>query len=135
MGLIKPNFKDIVMKDQYMDCKITLSRFGWRFGQAQRWLDKTFMDKMRPVIPYRTGQFLSKLEAANATARGTGKVIASVPPQGRRLYNGVNPATGAPYHWTNPLTQPRWGSWVVQTYGHEMKQGVKNIILTGKEGK
>lgn len=133
MGLFNANFKDVVMKNQYIDCKIRMSRFGWRFKQAQIWLEKAFFDKMKPVVPYRTGQFLSKLEAANAANRGMGQVIASVPPQGRRLYNGINLSTGQPYHWTNPLTQPRWGSWVVQTYGKELKKGVTKILLTGKE--
>lgn len=133
MGLFNANFKDVVMKNQYIDCQIKMSRFGWRFKQAQIWLEKAFFDKMKPVVPYRTGQFLSKLEAANAANRGMGQVIASVPPQGRRLYNGINLNTGMPYRWTNPLTQPRWGSWVVQTYGKELKKGVTKILLTGKE--
>lgn len=133
MGLITPKFKDITMKEEHMACNIKLSKFGWRFEQAQKWLEKSFMEKMRPVIPYRTGKFLSKLEALNASHLGGGKVYTSAPPQGRRLYNGINPNTGMPYHWTNPLTQPRWGSWVVETYGAELKQGVIKVILTGKE--
>lgn len=133
MGLFNADFKDVVMKNQYIDCKIGLSRFGGRFKKAQIWLEKAFFDKMKPVVPYRTGQFLSKLEAANAANRGMGQVIASVPPQGRKLYYGINPNTGMPWHWTNPLTQPMWGSWVIQTYGDELKKGVIKVVLTGKE--
>ena len=131
MQFFKPEFEDYTMKNQYLEVHVGFGRYGRRFLLAQIWLDRTFMDKMRPVIPYKTGQFLSKIEAANAGGWGMGKIVTSAPPQGRYLYPGIAPS-GKPFNWTNPLTQPRWGSWVAQTYGKEFEDGIRHIILTGR---
>lgn len=69
---------------------------------------------------------------ANAGRWGTGEIVTSVPPQGRRLYLGVNPNTGLPYRWTNPLTQPKWGTYTYETYKAEFNSGIKHILLKGK---
>lgn len=130
-GGMRPDFQDFTMKDQYMTCNIKFSKFGSRFRLAQIWLDRAIMEKMKPVIPYKTGKFLSKIEAANAGGWGMGKVVTAVPPQGRYLYPGISPR-GKPFNWTNPLTQPRWGQWTVETYRKEFEDGVKHIILTGR---
>ena len=128
MALLRPTFKDITMKSEYMTAHIKLSVFGWRFRRAQEWLDQTIMQKMVPIIPFKTGEFLGKILNENAGKYGSGEVRTSVPPQGRYLYPGVAPS-GKPFKWTNPRTQPYWGSYVIRTYKHELNQGVKEILL------
>jgi len=133
MGIFSPmKFEDITMNNRYVHCKVMFSRFNGRFRRAQIWLDRTFMEKMQPVVPYKTGEFLSKINAENAGRWGTGKIVTAVPPQGRYLYPGVNPRTGLPFNWTNPNTQPRWGTYTYNKYLPEFKRGVKHILLKGK---
>ena len=132
LGFIRPNFKDVTMKNQYITAHIGLAKYGWRFAEAQKWFDRKMLEKMQPVLPRKTGQFRAKINAVNATRIGTGVLITSVPPQGRKLYQGFNPRTGLKYNWTNPLTQPRWGTWVYQTYKPELLKGVRQIIIKGK---
>ena len=127
MGLFTPRFKDITFKNQTMTDHIGLAFFGGRFKRAQIWLDKEIMNKMAPVIPYRTGAYLGKIKAQNATLEGTGVVRTTVQPQGVKLYSGISPK-GIPYHWTNPNTQPYWGQYVIQTYRHDLVDGVRRII-------
>ena len=128
MALFSPTFKDITYKSENMTAKIHLAFFGGRFKKAQRFLDTEIMRLMEPVMPRRTGAFISRIKSINAGRVGTGVIQTSVPPQGRRLYGGVNPTTGIPYRWTNPNTQPYWGQWVIQNYGHELTQRAKEII-------
>lgn len=132
MGFIAPSFKDITMKTQTMECKIGLARFNGNFRRAQIWLDRKLMEKMTPYVPYRTGEFLGKIQTRNAGRYGTGELVTAVPPQGRYLYPGYSPTTGRPFHWTNPLTQPRWGSYTYQTYKAEFNKGVRHVIVTGR---
>lgn len=132
LGFIRPNFKDITMQNQYITAHIGLAKYGWRFAEAQKWFDRKMLEKMQPVLPRKTGEFREKINAANATRIGTGIIVTSVPPQGRKLYQGFNPRTGIKYNWTNPLTQPRWGTWVYQTYKPELLKGVRQIIIKGK---
>lgn len=132
MGFIMPSLKDITMKSQYMECKIELSRFNGRFRLAQIWVDRTLVARMQPYVPYKTGKFLGKINAANAGRWGTGEIVTSVPPQGRYLYPGINYRTGKPFHWTNPLTQPQWGTYTYQLHKQEINNGVKHILLKGK---
>lgn len=128
MAFFDPKFKDLMLKEEHITARVRLSIFGGRFRRAQAWLDREIMNKMEPYVPYRTGVFLRKIKTWNLLLAGTGKVRVSVPPQGRRLYNGINPSTGAPYHWTNPLTQPRWGEYTINTYHQELVDGVRAII-------
>ena len=132
MGFIMPNFKDLTMKTQNMDCKIWFSRFNGRFKMAQIWLDRKMIEKMQPVIPRKTGQFREKINVANVGKWGTGEIVTSVPPQGRYLYPGISFRTGKPFKWTNPLTQPRWGTYTYQTYKSEFNRGIKDILIKGK---
>lgn len=127
MGLLRPSFRDITLKNETMTARIGLSIFGWRFLKAQKWLDQEIMNKMEPVIPYRTGAFLAKIKNDNAGRIGTGVIRTAVPPQGQKLYPGVT-SKGVPFHWTNPNTQPFWGQYVVRTYRHEFVKGVRKII-------
>ena len=127
MGLFKPRFKDITLKNETMTAHIGLAVFGGRFREAQKWLDQEIMNRMEPVIPYRTGAFLGRIKAENAGRIGTGELRTSVPPQGRKLYPGVS-SKGVPFHWTNPNTQPYWGQYVIRTYKHDLLNGVKKII-------
>ena len=128
MGFIMPNFKDITFEKEYMSANITLSVYNKRFKRAQEWLDRTFMLKMAPFIPYKTGTYLSKIKARNAAFEGTGVVYTTVPPQRRYLYPGVAPS-GKKFHWTNPYTKPFWATYTINTYRTELLNGVKDFVF------
>ena len=132
MAMDSIKFEDVTMKTRQVHAKVFFSRFNGRFRLAQIWLDRKFMEKMQPVVPYKTGKFLSKINAENAGKWGSGVIVVAVPPQGRYLYPGVNPNTGRQFHWTNPKTQPRWGEYTYNTYRTEFHRGVKHIVLKGK---
>lgn len=110
-----------------MSANIRLSVFGGRFEKAQLWLDREIMNDMRPLVPYRTGIFLKKIEANNRVFAGTGRVVTAVPPQGKWLYGGVT-KSGKPIHYTNPLSVPQWGAVVVQRNLGKYKAGVKERL-------
>ena len=131
MGFFTPTFKDLTMKNEYMTAHIGFSVFNGRFRRAQERLDREIMNKMTPYIPYKTGKFLSRIQANNRGFEGTGTIRVAVPPQGRKLYPGIS-KSGKPFNWTNPMTQPRWGSYTVERYKTELKQGVKDVILGRK---
>lgn len=120
-------FKDITINKSYMKAHVRLSIFGGRFRKAQIWVDKEVMKRMTPFIPRKTGVFLGKIQAENASRAGTGKVVTAVPPQGKTLYPGVT-KSGKPFNWTNPQTQPYWGKYTAQTYKKEFNEGVKRIL-------
>lgn len=132
MAFISPDFKDITMREKYMTCQIGMSKFNGRFRLAQIWLDRKLMEKMEPVVPYKTGEFLGKIKAANAGKWGTGEIVTAVPPQGRYLYPGFSARTGKMFNWTNLLTQPRWGAYTYQTYKADFNRGIRHILLTGR---
>ena len=132
MALDSINFEDVTMKNRHINCRVLFSRFNGRFRLAQIWLDRKFMEKMQPYVPYKTGVFLTKINAENAGKWGTGVIVVAVPPQGRYLYPGVSPTTGRPFRWTNPNTQPRWGEYTYNTHMIEFHRGVKHILLKGK---
>ena len=131
MSIIGPNLKDLTMKSQYMKCNVRFARFNGRFRLAQIWLDRKLLERMQPFVPYKTGTFLGKINAENAGKAGTGEIVTSVPPQGRYLYPGIAPS-GRPFNWTNPLTQPKWGTYTYETYRDEFKRGIVHILLKGK---
>ena len=132
MGLYEHLFQDITIKNENVTANIHLSRFGGRFAKAQVWIDRELVRKMEPVIPRNTGAFLNKIKSENASRAGTGKVVTVVPPQGKRLYEGVNDE-GKPFNWTNPSTQPYWGSYAIQNFKPEFMDGVKKILLEGEK--
>lgn len=132
MAFMAPDFKDLTLKTQYMTCEVKFTRFNGNFRRAQIWMDRTLMEKMQPYVPYRTGKFLSKINAANAGKWGTGKIVTSVPPQGKYLYPGVHPITGKPFNWTNPNTQPKWGTYTYEHNKEEILRGIKHTIVTGE---
>lgn len=132
MAFITPSFQDITMKTQYMTCKIGMAKFNGRFRRAQIWLDRKLIEKMQPYVPYKTGQFLGRINAENAGKWGSGEIVTSVPPQGRKLYEGVNPMTGRPFHWTNPQTQPMWGSYTYRTFQPDFHRGIAHILVKGE---
>ena len=121
------NVQDISMEYEGFECHIILSKYLKRFKKAQTWLDKTLMAHMQPVIPYRTGKFLGRIINANAPRYGTGKLIVTLPPQGRRLYSGIS-QYGRPIHYTNPRSVPYWGMEVYKRHEPELKDGIKRII-------
>lgn len=127
MDFFSPAFKDITIDKSYMKAHVKLSIFGGRFKKAQVWLDQEVMKRMTPFVPRKTGAFLSKIQSANASRVGTGKVVTAVPPQGKRLYPGVS-ESGKPFKWTNPQTQPYWGKYTAQTYKKDLNAGVKRIL-------
>lgn len=120
--------KDVVLKNEYVTAKVGLFRWNKKFDEAQKWLDKAIFEKARPIIPYKTGQFLGKIEAANSGNYGSGRIRMSVPPQGRYLYRGISRFSGRPLHYTNPRTVPYWGKFVIREYQHELKDGVEQIL-------
>lgn len=129
----RPEFEDFTYMTGDVKCKIHFSKFGWRFKRAQEWLEKTFVEKMTPVMPRKTGALVNKTIQVNAQNYGDGWIKTYGIDYGRRLYGGINPKTGKPWNWTNPDTQPYWGEYVVLQYGPELKQGVKDIILGRKK--
>ena len=126
--LFGPRLKDIVLKKDYISAKVSLFKWNEKFERAQEWLDRAIFEKARSIIPYKTGEFLGKIEAANGGRVGTGKIIMAVPPQGHYLYKGVSRFSGKPLHYTNPRTVPYWGQFVIREYRHEFKEGVKQIL-------
>ena len=138
MAFIAPKFQDITMnvigkhEASGITCKIGLAKFNERFRLAQIWLDRKMMEKMTPFVPYKTGAFLGRIQAENAGKWGTGEIVTAVPPQGRYLYPGFHYKTGKPFNWTNPQTQPRWGTYTYQTYKADFNRGIKHILLTGR---
>lgn len=122
------HFEDLTMRNRYITCKVALSRFNPKFTKAQEWLDKTVMQYMIPMIPYKTGAFLGRILEANGGQYGTGRIKAAVPPQGRYLYGGISRFSGKPLHYTNPKSVPYWGKVVIREHGHELVAGVRKIV-------
>lgn len=120
--------KDIVLKNDYVKAKVGLFKWNRKFDEAQKWLDRAIFLKAKPIIPYKTGVFLGKIEAANSGREGSGRVVMVAPPQGRYLYRGVSRFSGRPLHYTNPKTVPYWGQFVIRQYKHEFKDGVRDIL-------
>lgn len=124
----KVHFEDLTMQNRYLTCKVALSRFNPKFTEAQEWLDKTTMQYMIPIIPYKTGAFLGRILEANGGQYGTGRLKVAVPPQGRYLYRGVCRFCGKPLHYTNPKTVPYWGQFVIREHRHDLVEGVRRIV-------
>lgn len=133
MSFTQPHFQDIVMDNGTIKCHIWLAKYGGRFKEAQIWFDKTLVSRMHPYIPYKTGEFLGRIISRNAERYGTGELVVSVPPQGRRLYPGYSLA-GRPFNWTNPQTKPRWGTYTYKLYKNELTRGVTDILLGRRKG-
>ena len=129
--IMGPEFKDFTLKTKNLKCHIRFSKFGWRFKEAQEWLERTIVERMTPVMPYKTGKLVRQTILDNSVNYTDGLVKTSGMPYGTRLYSGINPRTGIPWRWTNPLTQPYWATYTVQTYKPELVAGVRGIILRG----
>lgn len=127
-----PKFEDITMDTQTIHCNVKLSKFNGRFRLAQIWLDQEFVKKMEPVVPKKTGHLLTTIKTQNFGKRGSGEIVTTALRYGRRLYPGINPRTGLPFHWTNPMTQPRWGTYTYNMYKGDFNRGIKHILLKGK---
>ena len=130
-GFVPLHVKDSSMKYKYFTCKIMFSRFSKRFQEGQKYLDSKLLEYMQPVIPYRTGLFRSRINAANVNRIGTGKLIVTLPPQGRMLYRGIA-KSGKPIHYTNPLSVPNWGTAVWKQHKPEIMKGVKEAIKNAR---
>ena len=122
------HFEDLTMDNRYLKCKVALSRYNPKFKAAQEWLDKTVMQYMIPIIPYKTGAFLGRILEANGGQYGTGQLRTAVPPQGRYLYRGISRFSGKPLHYTNPKSVPYWGKYVIREHKHELVRGVQKIV-------
>lgn len=124
-------FKDIDWKSPAgsVNAKVRLGIFGGRFKEAQIWLDNRINLDMLPYVPFKTGALQGAINSRNNANRGTGRITVYALPYGRRLYNGINSNTGLPYHYTNPLTTPRWFDTVKAVHGNEWKRGVREIIM------
>jgi len=128
----EPDFQDFTYLSGNLRCNIKFSKFVPRFKKAQQWLEKTIVDKMTPFMPYKTGALVNRTVQENASNYGDGWVKTYGLPYGKKLYGGINPRTGKPWNWTNPLTKPYWGEYVVQQYKYELIGGVKEIIARGE---
>ena len=138
MGLFsgaRPEFEDFTLFTGYLKCRINFSRFGWRFAQAQEWLEQKIVEKMTPVMPRKTGKLIRETIDQNNASLGDGWVKTYGMPYGRKLYGGINPKTGIPWHWTNPSTQPFWAEYTIQNYKPELVSGVTRILLLGEKRK
>ena len=127
----QPDFEDFTYLSGNLRCHVKFSKFVPRFKKAQAWLEKTIVEKMTPVMPYKTGALVNRTIQENASNYGDGFVKTYGLSYGEKLYGGVNPKSGEPWHWTNPLTQPYWGEYVIRQYKPELVQGVKDIIIHG----
>jgi len=130
-GFVPLHVKDESMKYKYFTCKIMFSRFNKKFQEGQKYLDSKLLEFMQPVIPYRTGVFRSRINAANVTRIGTGKLVVTMPPQGRMLYRGIS-KSGKKIRYTNPLSVPNWGTAVWRQRKPEIMKGVKETIKNAR---
>ena len=132
MGLFDHiGFKDVDFKspEGKVTAHVGLSKFGGRFKEAQIWLANRIDMDMMPYIPFKTGRLQGAIHNRNNVQRGTGKITVYTLSYGRKLYYGINPRTGQPFHYTNPLTTPRWFDTVKAIHGNEWKRGVREIIM------
>ena len=135
MALFKgmsPDFEDFTFLSDSVKCRINFSKYGWRFRKAQEWLEQKFVEKMVPVMPRKTGNLVNRTIQKNDVSHKDGRVETIGVDYGKKLYSGINPKTGKPWHWTNPLTQPYWGEYVINEYESELVDGVKDIIAGRK---
>ena len=129
----KWNVEDIIVRTENFNCNIRLKKYSQNAEKAQKWLENEIVDKMLPVMPFRTGNLVGMVQSVNSILNGSGRVRAAQG-YGVKLYTGISPS-GTPWRWTNPRTQPYWGRWVLQTYGPELKAGVNRILKgDGKNG-
>lgn len=126
----KSAYRDIDMRMSNLTAHVNLGKYGPRAEKAQRWLESEIVRKMIPVMPRKTGNLLGEIQSVNSVLNGSGRVRVAQS-YGVYLYSGVSKKSGKPFNWTNPQTQPRWGHYVLETYGPELKKGV-NDILKGK---
>lgn len=123
-------YKDVDWKSPAgsVKAKVSFSKFGGRFKEAQIWLDNQINLDMMPYIPFRTGRLQGAISTENDRRRGTGDIVVYALPYGRWLYGGINTKTGNPIHYTNPLTTPKWFETVRAIHEDEWIRGVKDII-------
>ena len=124
-------FKDVDFRspEGNVRAKVHFSRFGGRFREAQIWLDNRIDLDMMPYVPFKTGRLQGAIHNRNIANRGTGRITVYTLSYGRKMYYGINPNTGQPWHYTNPLTTPRWFDTVKAIHGNEWRRGVKEIIM------
>lgn len=94
-------------------------------------LKERMMADIEPIMPRRTGAFISDTKAENKSASRTEFVAAPNRPYTEYLWNGVR-GDGTPIHWTNPNTEPRWFESAMNEHREEWLQLVKETIINGK---
>ena len=124
-------FEDLTMEDKFVSCKVKFSIFTPRRREAQQWLDRQIIMDMKPLTPYRTGNFRGHWSAVNNAKIGTGQLVATLMPYGKYLYHGVTRG-GNPTHYTNPKTTPYWFNTAKLMHEKEWRAGVERIIKGGK---
>ena len=134
MNFFNPSFQDIDVKSREgnIQAHVKLSKFGWRFKEAQIWLDRQMMLDMQPYIAFKTGRLQQAITTKNNIFAGTGKLVVYTLPYGRGVYLGIT-KTGKPMHYSNPLTTPRYFDNVKRIYRDNWNRGVKDIIF-GRKG-
>lgn len=124
------NLQDIKIQDGDITAQLGLSRFNEKIENAQRWVENEFVKKMLPVMPRKTGNLIGVIQSENSVTAGDEEVIVSKI-YGNALYEGLS-KYGKPFNWTNPMTQPRWGHYVYDTYKQELMDGVRKILMEGE---
>ena len=127
--MAKHSIGDINVKGLGFNAKVDLAKYGHRLEEAERWVEAEIVRKMLPIMPRDTGNLIGTIQSVNSVLNGSGKVRAAHE-YGVYLYEGIS-KSGAPFNWTNPQTQPRWGHYVIDTYRSELKDGVKEILNGG----
>lgn len=127
-------WKDITAKGYSGNVRATvkLGWLGFRFREAQIWLDRQIMLDMQPYIAFKTGKLQGAITTRNNVYAGTGQVLIYTLPYGRRIYYGWTPS-GRPMNYSNPLTTPRWFDTVKARYMNVWERGCRDIILGRKK--
>lgn len=133
MGFFDPSFQDInvTSKEGSVRARVRLSKFGWRFKEAQIYLDRQMMLDMQPYIPFRTGDLQRAITTKNNILAGSGKLVVYTLPYGRYVYLGVT-NSGKQMQYTNPLTTPRYFDNVKRIYRSNWTRAVRDIIFGRK---
>jgi hypothetical protein len=129
--------KDIDIRTETLNAHISMEKYGDRADKAERWVEAEIVRKMLPVMPRKKGNLLGIIQSYNSVINGSG-VVRAAQDYGVYLYEGYRTVKNGdsekqiPFNWTNPMTQPRWGHYAIETNKESLRRGVKRIML-GKE--
>lgn len=119
--------EDIDIRTETLNAHISMEKYGDRADEAERWVEAEIVRRMLPVMPRKTGNLIGVIQSYNSVINGSG-VVRAAQDYGTYLYSGLT-RKGTPFKWTNPVTQPRWGHYTIETNKEALRRGVKNIML------